>query len=34
VITGFGESRYGYGFGLPILPIFGVEGRWAPKSAQ
>ena len=28
VITGFGESRYGYGYGLPILPIFGVEGRW------
>ena len=25
LITGFGESSPSYGFGLPILPIFGVE---------
>ncbi|MEQ1568898.1 MAG: TonB-dependent receptor [Myxococcota bacterium] len=37
VITGFGESpRPGYGFGLPILPIFGVDGAWVPvrRSAE
>ncbi len=30
VITGFGESRPSYGFGLPVLPIFSVEGRFWP----
>ena len=34
VITGFGESQYGYGFGLPILPIFGVEGTWTGGRDQ
>lgn len=28
VISGFGESRPSYGFGLPILPIFGIEGEF------
>jgi len=31
LITGFGESRPSYGVGLPILPIFGVEGVWWPS---
>ncbi|MBX2801766.1 MAG: TonB-dependent receptor [Myxococcales bacterium] len=31
VITGFGEARPSYGFGLPILPIFNLEGEfWLP----
>ena len=30
VITGFGEARPSYGFGLPILPVFAVEGRFWP----
>ncbi len=30
VITGFGESRPSYGYGLPILPVFSVEGRFWP----
>jgi outer membrane receptor protein involved in Fe transport len=30
-ITGFGESIPAYGFGLPILPIFGVEGLFYPR---
>ncbi|MCA9493298.1 MAG: TonB-dependent receptor [Myxococcales bacterium] len=30
VITGFGESRPSYGFGLPVLPVFSVEARTWP----
>jgi outer membrane receptor protein involved in Fe transport len=30
VITGFGESRPSYGFGLPILPIFALDGKFWP----
>jgi hypothetical protein len=30
VVTGFGESRPSYGYGLPILPVFSVEGRFWP----
>jgi hypothetical protein len=30
VITGFGDERPPYGFGLPFLPILGVEGRFWP----
>ncbi len=33
-ITGFGESIPAYGFGLPVLPIFGVEGLFYPRSRQ
>ena len=33
-ISGFGESFPAYGFGLPILPIFGVEGLFYPESRQ
>ena len=33
-ISGFGESFPAYGFGLPILPIFGVEGLFYPPSRQ
>lgn len=29
-LTGFPESAETYGFGLPILPLFGVEGVWWP----
>lgn len=32
VITGFGESRPSYGFGLPVLPIFSLDGKWWPGS--
>jgi hypothetical protein len=32
VIAGFGEARPSYGFGLPVLPIFGVEGQWAGSA--
>ncbi|MEQ1502751.1 MAG: TonB-dependent receptor, partial [Myxococcota bacterium] len=31
VITGFGESRPSYGFGLPVLPIFAVDGKGFPR---
>lgn len=30
VITGFGEARPSYGFGLPVLPIFALEGTSWP----
>lgn len=30
VITGFGEAAPAYGFGLPILPIFGIEAEFFP----
>ncbi|MEZ4234773.1 MAG: TonB-dependent receptor [Myxococcota bacterium] len=30
VITGFGDSRPPYGFGLPVLPILSAEGRFYP----
>jgi hypothetical protein len=30
VITGFGESRPSYGFGLPTLPILSIEGNFWP----
>lgn len=30
VITGFGESQPSYGFGLPILPIFALDGKFWP----
>ena len=33
-ITGFGETIPTYGFGLPILPIFGVEGLFYPSVRQ
>ncbi len=33
LITGFGESIPTYGFGLPVLPIFGVEAV-APKRTS
>lgn len=33
-ITGFGESIPAYGFGLPILPIFGVEGLFYPRQRR
>lgn len=32
VITGFGEARPSYGFGLPVLPIFALEGTFWPGS--
>ncbi len=28
VITGFGDSRPSYGFGLPILPLLSFDGEW------
>ncbi len=31
VITGFGDTAPAIGFGLPILPIFGVAGSWWPR---
>lgn len=31
VISGFGESRPSYGFGLPILPIFSVDAKLWPR---
>lgn len=30
LVTGFATSEPTYGFGLPILPVFGVEGRFWP----
>lgn len=33
-INGFDDTWPVYGVGLPLLPIFGVEGRWHPASAQ
>lgn len=30
LITGFPEPDPSYGFGLPILPVFGIEGRFWP----
>jgi len=33
-ISGFGESFPAYGFGLPILPIFGVEGLFYPSRQR
>lgn len=33
-LTGFPESSLTYGFGLPVLPIFGVEGVWWPGSKR
>lgn len=30
-LTGFPESAQTYGFGLPVLPIFGIEGVWWPR---
>lgn len=34
VISGFGENQPAYGFGLPILPVFGVEAEWFPARPQ
>jgi hypothetical protein len=34
LITGFGESEHAYGFGLPVLPLFGVEGVFWPDKLQ
>jgi hypothetical protein len=36
VITGFGDTRPSYGFGLPILPLLAFDGEWfgAPVSIR
>lgn len=35
VYVGYSEltGRYLYGYGLPVLPLFGVEGRWRERPA-
>ena len=34
LITGFGEPIPSYGYGLPILPLFGVEGIVFPRKIR
>jgi hypothetical protein len=34
VITGFGEALPAYGYGLPVLPVFGVDGTFWPRHAR
>ena len=34
IVTGFRETLPSYGFGLPILPIFGIEGELWPRVTQ